>query len=222
MKNTGVAKKSAKKPVEVFTVEEVELILATTRKHRPDYYHLFLTAFRAGLRLGEILALKWSNVDWIEGQLVIEHSWRNSVLTKTKTGKIRFVDMSNQLQQELKTLLHQRKIEAVKNGRSEPVSIIFHDKAGNYLSQNSTRNIWARMLNKTELPHKKFHITRHTFASILLAQNTPILYVSKTMGHSSIQMTVDIYGHLMPDLDKSAINVLDQSGTPMAPQKKTP
>ena len=76
------------------------------------------------------------------------------------------------------------------------------------------------MLSKAGLFHSKFHITRHTFASILLAANVPIPYVSKMMGHSSIQMTVDIYGHLMPDRDKSAINILDQSGTPMAPTKK--
>ena len=76
------------------------------------------------------------------------------------------------------------------------------------------------MLSKAGLFHSKFHITRHTFLSILLAADVPIPYVSKMMGHSSIQMTVDIYGHLMPDRDKSAIIILDQSGTPMAPTKK--
>ena len=54
----------------------------------------------------------------------------------------------------------------------------------------------------------------------MLAANVPISYVKDMMGHSSIQMTVDIYGHLLPDRDKSAVNILDDIGTPMAPTKK--
>jgi integrase len=64
MKNIGVAKKSERKPVDVLTAAEAELIIATTKKYRPDYYHLVLLAFRTGMRLGEILALKWGSIDW--------------------------------------------------------------------------------------------------------------------------------------------------------------
>jgi len=54
----------------------------------------------------------------------------------------------------------------------------------------------------------------------MLASGIPVSYVKEMMGHSSIQMTVDIYRHLLPDRDKSAVNILNQIGTPMAPAKK--
>jgi len=57
----------------------------------------------------------------------------------------------------------------------------------------------------------------------MFASSIPVSYVKEMMGHSSIQMTVDIYGHLVPDRDKSAVNILDQIGTPMAPtNQETP
>jgi len=220
MKNVGVAKKSDRKPISIFTADEVCLILNTVKKIRPDYYHLFLCAFRTGMRLGEILALKWEKVNWKDGYIIVDSSWRNSVLTDTKTGKSRHVDMSNQLALELQELLLQRKNEAIRKGSSEPVSIIFHDRKGYYLSQNSVRNIWRRVLKKAGIDYRKFHSARHTFASLMLASGIPVSYVKEMMGHSSIQMTVDIYGHLLPDRDKSAVNILDQIGTPMAPAKK--
>ncbi|MGI9537960.1 MAG: hypothetical protein ACR2PB_12890 [Desulfocapsaceae bacterium] len=64
--------------------------------------------------------------------------------------------------------------------------MIFYGKNQNDRSQNSTRNIWYLILKKTELPHEKFHITRHTFPGLLLAANVPISCLSKTMGHSRI------------------------------------
>ena len=118
MKNIGVAIKSERKPVTVLTAEEVELIIATTKQYRPDYYDLVLLAFRTGMRLGGILALRWGNIDWQRSVILVEKSWRNSVLTETKTGKSRHVDMSDQLIQELHKLRHQRKLEAITHDSS--------------------------------------------------------------------------------------------------------
>ena len=119
--------------------------------------------------------------------------------------------------------------ETTKKGGSnqerlfKPIEEIFHDRQNGHLSQNSVRNVWKRVLSKCGISHRKVHTTRHTFTSMMLAANIPVAYVSKMLGHSSIQMTVDIYGHLLPDRDKSAINILDQfseNGTPPAPTNK--
>lgn len=201
--------------------DEVEVILETTRKYYPKYYVLVLTAFRSVLRLGEIAALEWKNIDWHNHQILVEQSWRNSVLEKTKTGEPRKVDISNQLYDELKGLYHQRKVEAVKKGIEAPVGPIWPDKNGIYISQNTIRNNWKRILRKSGLAHRKFHICRHTYASLLLAaDNIKLGYVSKQLGHSSVAMTVDIYQHLLPDPDKSAVSVLDSTRAPVAHSKK--
>jgi len=223
MKNVGCGKKNERKEIDIFLSQEVELILSTVKIYKPSYYYLFLTLFRTGMRLGEILALEWGDIDFNRDVINVRKSWRNGIMSATKTGQSRQVDMSNQLSTKLQTLKQLKKIEALKKGSSQPVAAIFHDKKNGHLSQNSVRNVWKRVLSKCGISHRKVHTTRHTFTSMMLAANIPIAYISKMLGHSSIQMTVDIYGHLLPDRDKSAVNVLDQSsgnGTLLAPYKK--
>ncbi len=126
MKRLGLKRKSNSNQIAIFTKEEITLLLETCRTYRPDFYFLFLTAFRTGLRLGEILALKWENVNWKKNYIVVDSSWRNGHLTSTKTGKNRNVDLSNQLVVELFKLLKKRKEEALRSGTNEIVPIIFH------------------------------------------------------------------------------------------------
>jgi integrase len=118
--------------------------------------------------------------------------------------------MSDQLYFVLKRLYNQRKEEALKDGKNEPVSIVFHTK-GQYTSQNTVRNIWKRLLVKCELNYRKFHSTRHTFASLLINNNESLAYIKELMGHHSIQMTVDVYGHLLPSENRDAVNSLDDA-----------
>ena len=131
--------------------------------------------------------------------------------------------MSNQLSAELLHLKMRRKREAIRKGMSQPVEAVFHYRNNGHLSQNSVRNVWKRVLDKSGVGYRKVHTTRHTFASMMLSTNVPIFYVSKMLGHNSIQMTVDIYVHLLSDRDRSAVNILDNLGansTPMAPAEK--
>ena len=210
MKRLGLSRKSDRQPITIFIYEEVDAILETCLKYEPKFYPLILAAFRTGMRLGELLALRWANVNWLQKYVQVESSWRNSKLTGTKTNKSRRVDLSDQLTAELKRLLTQRKEEALKIGKNEVVPIIFHTD-NTYTSQNSVRNVWKRILIKAGLNHRKFHTCRHTFASFMLSSMVPIAYTSKMMGHNSIQMTVDIYGHLLPDQNNSAVNTLDSA-----------
>jgi integrase len=210
MKRLSLKRQPSSNSIVIFTKEEITLLLETCKTYRPDFYFLFLTAFRTGLRLGEILALEWENVNWKEGYIVVDSSWRNGHLDSTKTGKTRNVDLSNQLVSELSKLLKKRKEEALKLGTNEIVPIIFHTHQ-KYTSQNSVRNVWKKVLAKAGLDYRKFHSTRHTFASLLIAGNYPLNYIKEMLGHHSIQMTVDTYGHLIPSESNSAVNSLDDA-----------
>jgi integrase len=194
--------------VEPMTFDEVDLFLETCAKKAPEYYVFFLCAFRTGMRLGELLGLHWGDVDWNGKFIKVQRSFKRGRIDKTKTGKDRRVDMSDQLIKSLKDLLVRRKREALKEGRGEPVEIIFH-KNGNYISQNSIRNVFKRILNKATIRNMRLHDIRHTFASLLLTNGESPAYVKEQMGHSSIQITVDIYGHLIPGSNREAINRLD-------------
>ena len=127
---------------------------------------------------------------------------------KTKTGKVRRVDMSDQLISGLKQLLTARKKEALKSGIGEPVDTIFH-RDGKPIEQNHIRRVFKRVLVKAGIREMRLHDIRHTFASLLLSRGESPVYVKEQLGHSSIQMTVDIYGHLIPSSNRGAVNRLD-------------
>lgn len=212
LKRMGLQKKNHNKPVVIFTEREMSLILSTCDKLYPEWYPFYLTASRTGLRLGELLALKWEKVNWQSKYIVIDSSFRNGQLTEVKNEKPRNVDMSDQLIATLKALNIKRKEEALKAGSNEVEPIIFHTKGG-YTSQNSVRNVWKRILEKAKLDHRKFHTIRHTFASLLISKGKSLAYIKDMLGHYSIQMTVDVYGHLVPSENREAVNSLDDDAT---------
>lgn len=212
---TGVLKmlkleRDKKPPVVPMTFEEVELFLDTCKHYRPEFYPLFLTALRTGMRLGELLALEWQNIDFSGLYIRVERSWRREAVQKTKNGKSRRVDMSNQLNEELQKLYKHRQDEALHLGQNQsPNNIVFHHKDGGYFSQNTIRNIFKRLLKLAGLRDMRPHDCRHTFASLLLSNGEDVVYVKEQLGHASIQMTVDIYGHLIPGSNREAVNRLD-------------
>jgi integrase len=104
----------------------------------------------------------------------------------------------------------QRKEEALQEGKGTVVLFIFHERNAQPLSQNTVRNVFKRMLGKAGLRDIRIHDIRHTFASLLLSDGASPVYVKEQLGHSSIQMTVDIYGHLIPSSNREAVNRLDQ------------
>jgi integrase len=105
-------------------------------QYEKKWYPLFLCAFRTGMRLGELLALKWGDINWNGKFIHVQLSFRNGIVTKTKNNRTRRVDMSDQLTVELRKLLNKRKEEGLKAGKGEPESIIFHTKVGAYLSKH--------------------------------------------------------------------------------------
>ena len=201
--------------------QEVELFLGTCYRHFREYGEFFLCAFRTGMRLGELLGLKWSDVDWNQKFILVERSYKRGRFDKTKTGKARRVDMSEQLADALRQLLTKRKKEALQKGLGEPVPCIFH-RDQKPMEQNFIRRIYKRILVKAGIREMRLHDIRHTYASLLLSKGESPVYVMEQLGHSSIKITVDIYGHLIPGSNRGAVNKLDspqQSATYTQPAK---
>ena len=199
--------------VETFTPGEVVLFLDTCKEHFSEYYPFFLCAFRTGMRLGEVLALCWDDIDWSCRCISIDKSYRYGTVSKTKTGKSRRVDMSDQLTNVLRQLHTQRMKESVAQGMGRLGGIVFH-RNGTYMEQNFIRRIYKKVLKKAGIHYFRFHNIRHTFASFLLTNGESPVYVKEQLGHSSIAMTVDTYGHLIPSVNRDAVNRLDkQSAT---------
>jgi len=184
-------------------------LLVTAKDKLPRYYPLFLCAVRTGLRMGELLALQWPDID-LQGRFIeVRRNYTHWKVTTPKSGESRRVDMSKELTQTLKDVLLERQIDAGATGTEVPLWV-FPSETGGLLHPHNIRDrVFYGLLTKAKLRRVRFHDLRHTFASLLLQNGESPVYVREQMGHSSIQVTVDLYGHLIPGGNKQAVDRLD-------------
>ena len=120
--------------------------------------------------------------------------------------------MSAQLTEALKTLLKARKAEALKKGWGQVPEWVFCNGDGGPLDGDNLRHrVFYKLLAKAGLRRVRFHDLRHSYASLLIAQGESLAYIRDQPGHSSIQLTVDTYGHLIPGANRQAVDRLDDA-----------
>jgi integrase len=118
--------------------------------------------------------------------------------------------MSRQLTETLKALLVERKKETLRQGWGEIPPWVFANREREPVDQHNFRGrVWPKLLTKAGLRWVRIHDLRHTFASLLIQQGESLAYVKDQLGHGSIRITVDTYGHLMPGGNKAAVDKLD-------------
>jgi len=207
-----IPRKDRRADINPLNKEEIQALLDTVQELYPRHYPFFLCAARTGMRLGELLGLEWGAVDFFGRFIEVRQAFSRHRLTDPKNKRIRKIDMSMQLLTVLKAHKNAMREEAVKAGR--PVSKwVFSPANGKPLTATTMANrTFHRCLDRAGLRSVRFHDLRHSFASILIQQGESLAYVKEQMGHHSIQITVDIYGHLSPEGNKSAVDRLDDSG----------
>ncbi len=188
--------------------EEVTLLLKTAKKELPRFYPFLLTALRTGMRKGELIGLQWGDIDWLGKFIEVRRSYSFGHMTTPKNGKTRRVDMSDQLVAILRTLKAEVAEETLAGGKSFG-ELVFPSEAGTPRDPSHVVREFNRALKKAGLRHIRFHDLRHTNASLLLQNGESPVYVKEQMGHHSIQITVDTYGHLIPGANRQAVNRLD-------------
>ena len=155
---------------------------------------LYVTALGTGLRQGELLALRWQDIDLIAGELTVRHSLQRFTreLAETKTDRSR------------RTMHLPPRVTAALAAHRErqtviPVSgLVFCTAAGEPLhSVNVTRSL-HRVLRRLGLPQRRFHDLRHTFATLAIEAGEDIAVVSRALGHASVAITADVYMHVTP------------------------
>jgi integrase len=166
-----------------FNESDFRLLLSVIEDR--DFKELCITALLSGLRLGELLALQWNDIDFTSKVILV----RNSETFTTKTRKNRIVPLSN----ELCHLLIKRK----RNIRFE-CETVFHDRYGKKLRDLTVSHNFKKCIRKAGLNDKlHFHSLRHSFASALVMSGVSLYAVQKLLGHTNSQ-TTEIYSHLMP------------------------
>lgn len=154
---------------------------------------------------------------------MVRHNMVRGSITSPKSQKPRRIDLSRDLRRVLMELQDQRILEAVEKGKfdeeGQPIisKLVFPSRTGGYLNgRNVYHRDFIRCLQAAGLRRVTFHILRHTFVSLLIQQGASLAYVKEQLGHSSIQVTVDTYGHLIPGGNIAWVDALDSK---TAPQK---
>lgn len=172
---------------------------------------MLLCAVRAGLRMGELIGLRWTDLDFHGRFIEVRHSVVLGEETTTKSHKIRRVEMSNQLHSVLKRLREIRELEAM--ARNEPMlPWVFLSPERQRLDERNLRRGWYRCLERAGIRKVRFHDLRHSFISLLIEQGAHPKYIQEQAGHSSIQVTMDTYGHLFPSRERGWADKLDDEG----------
>jgi integrase len=194
------------------TREELALFFDTIRVRAPEHYPFFLCLARTGMRLGEALALQWGDIDWHGRFIEVRRNYVCGKITRPKNGKSRRVDMSQQLAEALHQLLTQRKTEKLQGKWVDLPEWVFCSQVGRQLhSNNLRRRVFYPCLEKAGLRRVRIHDLRHTYASLLIQNGESLAYIRDQLGHHSIQVTVDIYGHLVPGGNQAAVDRLDDA-----------
>ncbi|SLM48033.1 protein of unknown function [Nitrospira japonica] len=204
-----VAKSTIQEEIKAMTKAQRLQFLATAQKVAPRYYPLFFILAGTGMRLGEALALQWSDLDRGAKTIRIARAFaEDGTLDTPKSGHGRTVDLSQALTDALVTHEEQHRRDHLRYEWTECPPWLVVTKAGTPVDPANVRRTMARVLTSAMLPtHFTPHCLRHTYASILLADGVSPAYVQEQLGHATIELTVSTYGRW---LKKKAPGVLDQ------------
>jgi integrase len=197
--------------VEVFTPEELTRLLTVAEERYPDYYPFVLCLARTGMRIGEVLALQWADLDFTNRIILVRRSTRRGETKVTKNNKARRVDMSQQLSNVLQGWRSLQEAEAAVAG-TEMNPWVFPAVRGGVAAADAFRRlVWTKILRGSKLRYRKPHTLRHTFASLLIQAGEPLTYVQRQLGHHSPAFTLAVYGHFIPRGNHRAVDRLDDA-----------
>jgi len=183
-------------------------------KHSYEPYKtLFAVAIATGVRQGELLALRWGDIDWHNNTIHVKRTlyWKENrsmekepwIFGPPKTPKsVRVIDMTPKLRE----ILQIHRIKTYVN----PHDLIFCTRNGAPMDAKSmVSQTFNPALDRADLRRVPFHALRHTNVSVRIANNEHIKYIQLQLGHASIQMTMDLYGHWLPRTDQKYENGRD-------------
>ncbi|MFC1998852.1 tyrosine-type recombinase/integrase [Chloroflexota bacterium] len=214
-----------RKEMETWSEEEVKQFIASVKD--TPYYALFCTNLFTGMRRSELLALRWQDVDFIYSKIYInrglhQRSDGTYVFADTKSEKSRrAIDIYGFIYRVLKEHKEIHESKAIILGRFlKEDDLVFSNIEGKPFRPNTVTRAWATLATQCGLKVIRFHDARHTHASLLLKQGIPTKVVQERLGHSSSQITLDIYSHVAPGMQMDAAKAFDQLVNPERKNKE--
>jgi integrase len=206
-----------KNEIHPWGVEEIVSLMNTARTDGSPYYIPIFLALTTGLRRGEILALRWADLDLEKRMLTVDQA-----IEQTKEHGIQFKDPKNKPSRRT-IMIPSVLVEALKEyrlvqkQRMLKKNIVQTDycylccwSTGEPLSPAAFSVGFGRYLQRLGLPRMRFHDLRHSHASILIALEVPTKAISSRLGHGGSKITMDVYGHLLKGVEEGLVDKLDR------------
>ena len=173
------------------------------------------------MRQAELIGLKWDDVDWGKSTIQVKRQVRHFkgggytfTRPKSRSG-YRTIILGRQALDVLEEhLMAQMELKGALGDEWIDLNIIFASNTGTPITASNLRRGFRRLLKESELPKIRFHDLRHTAASLMLNHGIPVLIASKRLGHSKPSITIDVYGHLLPNKQEEAAELMDNLMSP--------
>lgn len=207
--------KLKRREMTVLTAAQARDLLIQAKGSRLDT--LLWIALTTGLREGEILGLKWSDLNWSYRKLMVQRQLQRQkgrglvfAEPKSATGR-RAITLSSDI---ISKLRGHRVVQAYERlfagSRWRENDLIFPSLIGTPLDPRNLFRQYKELLEQAGLPNIRFHDLRHTAATLMLQQHTHPKVVQERLGHSDISLTLNTYSHVLPDIQDEAAEKLSQ------------
>ena len=213
------------KEMKILQPDEVRTFLIAIMGERDEA--LFHLAIKTGMRQGEILGLKWSDLSWERGEIQVKRqvqrvTGEGMVFKRPKTqAGIRTILLGKEMLKMLrKHYEEQQWEEEIAGKRWENLDLVFPTTIGTVQSPSELLKRFKELLERAGLEKMRFHDLRHTAASLMINNGCPVFVVSKRLGHSKPSTTMDIYGHLIPLMQEGIAELMDEITTPISVELK--
>lgn len=202
-----------------------EMINILRQKEDTKIRYISLISYATGMRKGEILGLKESDIDYINNEMHIRRTMVTTYIfdesgkkhkktflddTKTYTSE-RDIPLPQSLIPIIKAAIALKGKDILKAGNSfnkNNKDLLFLSEMGEYIEASNIDKSWIYFLKRCNVKHKKFHALRHTYATIQFENEMPLLTISKLLGHASIDITASTYTHVVKKQKEKAIDTL--------------
>jgi len=204
------------KEVNPLSLEEIPQVLEVAKG--TEYYSIIHTALHTGMRRNELLGLRWKDINLEEAVLHLSRSIYRAKggvtehqTTKTKSGN-RPIDLTPSSAIVLRKQWELQKGEAILHGyKMTGNSPVFIRTTGEPLLPYAVTHGFKQIVRKLGLDDVRFHDLRHTHATIMLLQGVHPKVVQERLGHSKMSTTMDLYSHVMPSMQKDAVQRFDMA-----------
>ena len=180
-----------------------------------DMYLPVLLGVTVGLRRGEMLALRWDNIDFKTNTIKVRWNMvngENGIIIKAPKSEagIRDIKVGDEVMAELKKARTQYMSDMISNSDIfQNLNFVIRQEDGSPLHPDSMTRKWLRFLKDNDLPHIRLHDLRHSNATALIQAGVNPRVVQQRLGHSDVNITLNTYTHVLPEMDVDAAEKLD-------------